>query len=266
MVSGLRTDRMKLVRKMVMSGVVSGLMASASVLCFPSASMALSELQGSEKVAEQPAASSATPKEPAAKEPATKEPAAKEPAAAPQATSPAAQPNLSNPKETNKITATDTKHAAIEVMYDMNKAPEAVRKMREKLMEAASSGEPEKLRALLSEGAEPTALALGSDNGDPIATIKSVSGDPDGIEVLAIMMDVLNAGFVHVNAGTPDDAYVWPYFAEKPLNTLTLREKVELLRIVTAGDYENMLDAGNYNFFRIGISPDGKWKFFTAGD
>ncbi|OLP43746.1 hypothetical protein [Rhizobium oryziradicis] len=263
-----------------MSGVLSGLLASASVLCLPSASMALSELQGNEKVAEQPAASPATPapaapKEPAAKEPTAKEPTAKEPTAkepgakqpaAPEATPSTAQPNLSNPKETNKITATDTKHAAIEVMYDITKAPEAVRKMREKLMEAASSGEPEKLRALLSEGADPTALALGSDNGDPIATIKSVSGDPDGIEVLAIMMDVLNAGFVHVNAGTPDDAYVWPYFAEKPLNTLTLREKVELLRIVTAGDYENMLDAGNYNFFRIGISPDGKWKFFTAGD
>lgn len=265
MVNGLRTDRMKRVRTMVMSGVMSGLLASASVLCLPSASMALSELQGNEKVAEQPAASPAAPKEPAAKEPAAKEPGAKQPAA-PEATPSTAQPNLSNPKETNKITATDTKHAAIEVMYDITKAPEAVRKMREKLMEAASSGEPEKLRALLSEGADPTALALGSDNGDPIATIKSVSGDPDGIEVLAIMMDVLNAGFVHVNAGTPDDAYVWPYFAEKPLNTLTLREKVELLRIVTAGDYENMLDAGNYNFFRIGISPDGKWKFFTAGD
>lgn len=245
MVNGLRTDRLKVVRTVV----ISGLLASASVLCLPSASMALSELQGNDKAAEQPAPAAA-PKAPAA----------------PEAVPPAAQPNLSNPKETNKVTATDTKHAAVEVLYDINKAPEPVRKMREKLMEAASSGDPEKLRALLSEGADPTALALGSDNGDPIATIKSVSGDPDGIEVLAIMMDVLNAGFVHVNAGTPDDAYVWPYFAEKPLNTLTLREKVELLRIVTAGDYENMLDAGNYNFFRIGISPDGKWKFFTAGD
>ncbi|HBF30596.1 MAG TPA: hypothetical protein DDW73_13380 [Rhizobium sp.] len=242
----MRTERFSAVR----AAVVSGLLAGASVLCLPTSSMALSELQGAAKVAQQvPAAPAQTPAPPVK-----------------EATPPAAAPSLSDPEETNKVTATDGKHASIEVLYDFSKAPEPVRKMREKLVEAASSGEPEKLRALLSEGSEPTALALGSDNGDPIATIKSVSGDPDGVEVLAIMIDVLNAGFVHVNAGTSDDAYVWPYFAEKPLNTLTLREKVELMRIVTAGDYENMLDAGNYNFFRIGIAPDGKWKFFTAGD
>ncbi|WP_321381735.1 hypothetical protein [Rhizobium sp.] len=246
MANALRTERFSAVR----AAVVSGLLAGASVLCLPTSSMALSELQGAAKVAQQvPAAPAQTPAPPVK-----------------EATPPAAAPSLSDPEETNKVTATDGKHASIEVLYDFSKAPEPVRKMREKLVEAASSGEPEKLRALLSEGSEPTALALGSDNGDPIATIKSVSGDPDGVEVLAIMIDVLNAGFVHVNAGTSDDAYVWPYFAEKPLNTLTLREKVELMRIVTAGDYENMLDAGNYNFFRIGIAPDGKWKFFTAGD
>lgn len=234
--------------------MISGLLAGASLLCLPSSSMALSELQGTKIAQQTPAAQPQSHPAPTQTAP-TKE-------AAPATQS----PSLSSPQETNKVTAEDTKHANLEVMYDFNKAPEPVRKMREKLVEAAASGDPEKLRALLSEGAEPTALALGSDNGDPIATIKSVSGDPDGVEVLAIMMDVLNAGFVHVNPGTSDDAYVWPYFAEKPLNTLTLREKVELMRIVTAGDYENMLDAGNYNFFRIGIAPDGKWKFFTAGD
>lgn len=42
--------------------------------------------------------------------------------------------------------------------------------------------------------------------------------------------------------------------------------KVELLRIITAGDLADMQEYGNYSFYRIGISPDGKWKFFTAGD
>lgn len=250
MSNALRIQRFSAVR----TALISGLLAGASLLCLPSSSMALSELQGTKIAQQTPAA------QPQSQPAPTQTAPAKETAPATQS------PSLSSPQETNKVTAEDTKHANLEVMYDFSKAPEPVRKMREKLVEAAASGDPEKLRPLLSEGAEPTALALGSDNGDPIATIKSVSGDPDGVEVLAIMMDVLNAGFVHVNPGTSDDAYVWPYFAEKPLNTLTLREKVELMRIVTAGDYENMLDAGNYNFFRIGIAPDGKWKFFTAGD
>lgn len=252
MSNALRTKSFSAAR----TAAISGLLAGASLLCLPSSSFALSELQGTKIAQQAPAAQPQTPTTQSQPSPVQTAPAKD---AAPA-------PSLSNPEQTNKVTAEDTKHAALEVMYDFNKAPEPVRKMREKLVEAAASGDPEKLRPLLSEGAEPTALALGSDNGDPIATIKSVSGDPDGVEVLAIMMDVLNAGFVHVNAGTSDDAYVWPYFAEKPLNTLTLREKVELMRIVTAGDYENMLDAGNYNFFRIGIAPDGKWKFFTAGD
>jgi hypothetical protein len=38
------------------------------------------------------------------------------------------------------------------------------------------------------------------------------------------------------------------------------------LRIVTAGDLAGMEENGNYNFFRAGISPDGKWKFFSGGD
>ena len=43
-------------------------------------------------------------------------------------------------------------------------------------------------------------------------------------------------------------------------------EKVELLRIVTAGDFADMQEFGGYNFYRVGIAPDGQWKFFVAGD
>ena len=89
---------------------------------------------------------------------------------------------------------------------------------------------------------------------------------PDGDEILAIMLDVISTGFVHVGQGTPDEMYVWPYFAEKPLAGLTPPEKVELLRIVTAGDFSDMQEFGSYNFYRVGITPDGQWKFFITGD
>ena len=52
----------------------------------------------------------------------------------------------------------------------------------------------------------------------------------------------------------------------KPLASLTPPEKVELLRIVTAGDLADMQEYGNYSFYRLGISPDGQWKFFSGGD
>ncbi|MEZ2129114.1 hypothetical protein AAE028_15295 [Sinorhizobium sp. CB9] len=154
----------------------------------------------------------------------------------------------------------------VEVIYDISKVPEPVRHLREMMVEAAASGDIERLRPLMSPGPNQTQVMVGEASDDPVSTLKDLSGDSEGMEILAIMLDILSTGFVHVGQGTPDEMYVWPYFAEKDLKTLSPPEKVELLRIVTAGDLSDMLEFGGYNFYRIGITPDGKWKFFTAGD
>lgn len=159
----------------------------------------------------------------------------------------------------------DAPEMAVTIEHDIAKAPEAVRKLRQQIIDAAASGDMEKLRPLISSGSDKARID-GNDGEDPIEALKSFSGDPDGLEVLAIIIDLLSTGYAHVDAGTPDEAYVFPYFAGKALNTLTPPEKVELLRIITAGDLADMQEFGNYSFYRIGISPDGKWKFFTAGD
>ncbi|MDH7806139.1 MULTISPECIES: hypothetical protein [unclassified Rhizobium] len=159
----------------------------------------------------------------------------------------------------------NTPEMSVVIEHDISKAPEAVRKLRQQIIDAASSGDIEKLRPFIAASDKQFRID-GNDSDDPIAALKSYSGDPDGLEVLAIIIDLLSTGYAHVDAGTPDEAYVFPYFAGKPLNTLTAPEKVELLRIITAGDLADMQEYGNYSFYRIGISPDGKWKFFTAGD
>jgi hypothetical protein len=153
----------------------------------------------------------------------------------------------------------------VEVLTDVAKIPAPVARMRELIVEAAASGDIERLRPLLGKGPTQTQVA-GTGDEDPIATLKGLSGDQDGIEILAILLDVLSTGFVLADKGTPDEAYVWPYFAEKPLASLTPPEKVELFRLVTAGDFAGMEELGNYNFYRVGITPDGRWKFFIAGD
>jgi hypothetical protein len=51
-----------------------------------------------------------------------------------------------------------------------------------------------------------------------------------------------------------------------PLDRLTPPQRVELFKIVTAGDYEDMKSYGAYIFYRVGITPDGRWQFFVAGD
>lgn len=162
--------------------------------------------------------------------------------------------------------STTPEEPAPEVLYDLNRAPEPVRRMRQLIMDAAASGDIQALKPLLDVGPNQTQVPLQTPDQDPIVALKGLSGDDEGQEILAILLDVLSAGYVELDKGTPDEAYVWPYFAGKSLTLLTPREKVELLRIVTAGDVAEMQEQGNYNFFRVGISPDGKWKFFAVGD
>ncbi|URK88154.1 hypothetical protein LP421_12050 [Rhizobium sp. RCAM05350] len=175
-------------------------------------------------------------------------------------------PLVNKPARDTKDDSAEDKAPAepVEVLSDVSKIPEPVARMRELIVEAAASGDIERLRALLGKG--PTQTQVGENDADPIETLKGLSGDPQGIEILAILLDVLSTGFVLTEKGTPDEAYVWPYFTEKPLSTLTPPEKVDLFRLITAGDFAEMEEGGNYNFYRVGITPDGQWKFFVAGD
>lgn len=154
----------------------------------------------------------------------------------------------------------------VEVLSDVSKIPQAVARMRELIVEAAASGDMERLRPLLGKGDTQTQVSVGEGDEDPIATLKGLSGDGEGVEILAILLDVLSTGFVEMEKGTPEAMYVWPYFAAKPLTSLTPPEKVDLFRLVTAGDFAGMQEFGTYNFYRVGITADGEWKFFVAGD
>ncbi|BCH25870.1 hypothetical protein [Mesorhizobium sp. L-8-3] len=153
-----------------------------------------------------------------------------------------------------------------EIIYDLDRLPSQVKRMRELIVEAAQSGNIEALRPLIGNGPDGTQIALGGVDGDPIEFLKGLSGDEEGQELLAILEEVLNAGYVHLDAGKPGELYVWPYFIAVPLDRLDARQKVELFKIVTAGDLEDMKTYGTYIFYRVGISPEGKWEFFVAGD
>ncbi|MDZ7823301.1 MAG: hypothetical protein U5K75_04165 [Ahrensia sp.] len=156
--------------------------------------------------------------------------------------------------------------AKVEVSYDVSLLPRPVAKMRELIIEAARSGDPEKLRNLLGRGADITQLSFGDIDGDPIEYLRSVSGDAEGHEMLAILLEVMESGYVRFDAGTAQELYIWPYFYAVPLEALTPSQRVELFKLVTAGDYEDMLSFGAYIFFRVGITPEGRWRFFVAGD
>ncbi len=153
-----------------------------------------------------------------------------------------------------------------EVFYGTSSLPEPVRKLREQLLEAARSGDIEKMRPLLEQQGTPPVVSLGEQQNDAIAFWKEQSGDGEGREILAILIDILEAGYLHVDKGTPQEMYLWPYFAQYPLDKLTPEQLVELFRIITGSDFKEMKEYGAYIFFRLGIGPDGTWHFFVAGD
>lgn len=152
-----------------------------------------------------------------------------------------------------------------EVHYDLSTLPPAVAAMREKIIAAARSGDEAQMRAVIGLSS-PAPVFSPTGEGDPIDILKAASGDTAGLEVLAILLDVLDAGWVVKGEGTPQARYIWPYFAELPPSSLDRRQLVEVYRVLTAGDFEEMRAVGSYEFYRLEIDADGRWLMFMAGE
>lgn len=174
----------------------------------------------------------------------------------------AGEPDAGDARETAQA-AKDTE--VPEILRDLSVLPAPVARLRDQILEAARSGDIERLRPILeANGLTPT-FSFGGD-ADPITFWKEASGDGEGRELLAIMIEIFESGFVHTGAGTGDEIYVWPYFTHVPLESLTPAQEVELYKLVTAQDVKDMREFGAYIFYRAGITPDGQWQFFVAGD
>lgn len=143
--------------------------------------------------------------------------------------------------------------------------PAPVARARRVLMDIARAGDVEGLAAIIEENGATPLFSFGGD-ADPIAFWRDASGDGEGREILAILLELLEAPPALMRPGTPDAFYAWPYFEALPLEGLSPAQEVELFTLVTAGDYEAMLEFGSYNFYRVHISPDGTWEAFVAGD
>ncbi|MGI9402590.1 MAG: cytoplasmic protein [Rhizobiaceae bacterium] len=153
-----------------------------------------------------------------------------------------------------------------EIQRDISSLPFPARKMRQLLVDAAKAGDIEKLANYIGTGDDMTMLTLGGMDQSPVDFLKSMSGDEEGYEILAILQEVLEAGYVHLDKGTENEIYVWPYFYGIPILDLDASQRVELYKLMTHGDYEEMKNFGAYSFYRVGITPEGRWRFFVAGD
>jgi hypothetical protein len=151
------------------------------------------------------------------------------------------------------------------VEQDPSRLPAPVAAMRAKIMAAAESGDLEELR-VAAERNELPPLFTKSQKGDPIAGLKARSGDGEGRETLAILLDVLSAPYVRSNPGTSREMFVWPWFAEYPPASLNGEQLVEVYRVLRAAEFKPSLEKGKYIGWRLAIGPDGTWHYFLTGE
>jgi hypothetical protein len=156
----------------------------------------------------------------------------------------------------------------LKIHYGTEDLPGPVREMREMMLSAVQSGEIEELRHLYDgSDIKPDLGTLSA--GDPVANWKRVSGDGNGREVLAALSLILEAGYVVLPLGRDlenNRLYIWPYFAEVPIDKLTPAQEVELLRLVPPAAAKNMREKGAYTHWRLAIGADGTWHSFKKAD
>jgi hypothetical protein len=152
----------------------------------------------------------------------------------------------------------------LEILRNNADLPAPVAKMRAEILKAAASGDIEQMRMPADLNEIPPMVAK-EKTGDLVAHWKSVSGDGQGREIMAELIKLFRTGFVRKPQKNGGDMYVWPYFAEMPLNKLTPAQEVELLTIISPARMKQMRVKGQYDGYRIGISQDGVWHYFFAG-
>jgi hypothetical protein len=155
--------------------------------------------------------------------------------------------------------------AGPEIATDLSRLPPAVVRMRERILAAARTGDLQTLLTLMrANGSMP--VFSHTQKQDPTAYWKENYPDSEGVEILSILITILETQPVRIEAGSPQETYIWPYFARLPLKSLTPAQKVELFRVVTGADYKDMLERGRYVFYQVGIGPDGSWRYFLASE
>lgn len=154
---------------------------------------------------------------------------------------------------------------AVTVETDPDKLPVPVQEMRDAILAAARSGKIEELRVPIQwNELKPDFGDI--DSREPIPTWKKLSIDGEGREILAILINLLEAPYAVTRTGRDienNKIYVWPYFAELPIDKLPPHLETQLLRLIPAAEFKAMKAAGKYTYWRMSIGADGTWHSFN---
>jgi hypothetical protein len=148
---------------------------------------------------------------------------------------------------------------------DPAKLPVQVAEMRSMILAAVERGDIAELRTAIE--VNEMKPDFGAVHGtDPIAHLKSLSGDGEGREVLAILSRMLDSPWAAIPGGRDIEnnrLYVWPHFAEVPLTPLSPADEVQLYRLITPAELKQMRETKRWSWWRLAIGADGVWHSFV---
>jgi hypothetical protein len=154
--------------------------------------------------------------------------------------------------------------ADVKVGYGAAGLPANVAEMREAILAAALSGELDELLIPIQWNELPPDLG-GKPVKETLAAWRKQSLDGSGRGMLALLANVLTAPYAARRQGADIEnamIYIWPAFAELPLDKLSPALEVALLRIVTREDARRMKQIGRYDGYGVAIGADGTWHAF----
>ncbi len=140
--------------------------------------------------------------------------------------------------------------------------PAEVAAMRTEILDAASACDFDRIGVLAA--ANSTAYSFGGDS-EPFGFWRDA--EANGQEPLATMIQLLNLEPARYDVGEGNVFYVWPaVFALPNWSDATEEQRQELADLFGADELASWDAFGGYVGYRLGITTDGRWTFFIAGD
>lgn len=161
--------------------------------------------------------------------------------------------------------AKQSKKSPPAISYDLSALPQAVQDMHAEILKAAKTGHIKALQIPLELNEIPPLVSY-EDEDKAIPFWIKTSADGKGREICAILVEILNAGYVKTRDKDGKEIYLWPYFAKADLNKLSPAQEVELYKLIKPAEFKKMQTAQSYTAHRLGIGADGTWHFFVAGE
>ena len=138
--------------------------------------------------------------------------------------------------------------------------PHDVAATREDILQAARETDYNALQSIVDESPQFNYSFGGSHPGGATGYWQEVRSEE--YRPLEILAELLQLAPVR-----RDSLYVWPGWAYLPLDSLNPEQIEEFEQLVGEESAQQMLDhAGGYIGPRVGITLDGEWTYYVAGD